>query len=276
MFPIKKNLFSIIAIFVLILGLIFSLLFLSSTLKVKAHTRKQMDMQIARINKFKRSRQGPPSREMVSYWRKRYETLQHDFQQTVDIFNKPASTMPQDVPEPLEFKAIFLEKQEKLRKQALQAGLSLPSSLGFEYLRDTIPEEKEIPVIAKQQEILERLVNLMTQSGILSLTKISFSLPVDVKVNASDKTPFYRDFGITLSLVGETQKIVKFLHQLEVDDYIFVVNTLTIEETKVEAGREDKFLKEEWTQAENLVKANLQISTYVFLFDFNRGEKGES
>ena len=184
--------------------------------------------------------------------------------------------MPQDVPEPLEFKAIFLEKQEKLRKQALQAGLSLPSSLGFEYLRDIIPEEKEIPVIAKQQEILERLVNLMTQSGILSLTQISFSLPVEVKVNASDKTSFYRDFGITLSLVGETQKIVKFLHQLEVDDYIFVVNTLTIEKTKVKAGREDKFLKEEWTQAENLVKANLQISTYVFLFDFNRGEKGES
>jgi len=276
--PIKKNLVSIIAIILLLLGLVGALLFLKSTFNNRKKTREKIDAQIIRIKNFKKFKDGPLSRKGVEKWYKRYESLQDNFQQIIEVFDGSATKMPVDIKGPLEFKEELFNQQIKLIAGAEKLGFKLPSNLGFEFLRSIIPKEEEIPLLTKKMEILQGLVKLMIESRISNLSSITFSDPVDKRLEGSQRPVFYRDFGLNLSVVGETENIVKFLHLLEIDDFIFVVNDFAVTNIPIPVVVGTYETAEGIKNFEKkMIQAELDISTCIYFFDVPKeGEKSES
>ena len=277
MLLIKKNLVFIIGIIILSAGLAGSLFFLKSTFDVRKKTTDKIDEQKIRIEKLKKFKDGPLSRKGVEKWDKQYKAVQNNFQRIIEIFDNPAAKMPVDLKGPLEFKEELFDQQIKLIAGADKSGLKLPASLGFEYLRNTIPRREDIPMLTKQLAIIQRLVKLMVESKISSLTKTAFIQPVDKRVEGSGRPCFYRDFGLTLSIVGETENIVNFLHLLEIDNFIFVVNDFAVVNVGIPVitgtyKRAGKIKNIE----RKMIQAELDISTCIYFFELDKGEKSES
>ena len=277
MLLIKKNLFFIIGIIILSAGLAGSLFFLKSTLDVRKKTTDKIDEQKIRIEKLKKFKHGPLSPQGVKKWKKQCEFSRNNFQRIIEIFDNPAAKMPVDLKGPLEFKEELFDQQIKITAKADRSGLKLPTNLGFEYLRNTIPQREDIPMLTKQLAIIQRLVQLMAESRISSLTKTAFIQPADKRVEGSERPCFYRDFGLTLSVVGETENIVNFLHLLEIDDFIFVVNDFAVERAQIPViTRAYKSARGAKKIERKMIQADLDISTYIYFFESDKGEKSES
>ena len=116
-----------------------------------------------------------------------------------------------------------INMRNKLEKRGITVAESASGfSFGNILQGDTLPEEKEVPVILKQVKIINEIVDILAEHYINSVQNIE--RPFGLKL---DKREFFNIIPITLNITGDSKAIRQVVTSLQQDsDYVFVVETI--------------------------------------------------
>ena len=245
----KRHIILVVILLVFIGGFIWSVSQLATSLQDKSSLDRKIEetrRAIEEAAKFS------ATKETLLFLNKKYKMLKTICEETEKILITPQARMP--LPEELpaagvEFKKILSNTKRNISREAQNANLLIPSSIGFAEYNDRIPEKEELPDLMRKLRIAEELITLMRRAGVSALTDITFLTPVD-KDFPGRGAGCYREFPVKVSLRATQKSLAQFMDKVRVSDYLFVVN-------RTEITKSD-------TATEKSIGANLEILDIVF------------
>ena len=131
--------------------------------------------------------------------------------------------------------------------QANRSHVDIPRDLSF---GDDIPLEEEVPKLLRRLSIVEKIMTLAIKSGVKSVTEIR---PGGKEIIQSSGEPFLEKLPLTLSIAGNLESLVRFIHSLQEADSLYIIEDISIQSlaNSTSAG----------SQGQNLLEAKLSLFT---------------
>lgn len=151
------------------------------------------------------------------------------------LFSKPKSKMPKETGDALKFKEELFRVQNKIKEEGIPIDFQFPFWLGFERYEHDIPTSADLPVRAKQLEIIKEMMDLMLQAKVPEVSSIEFLESRSV-VYEGGKDPLFREFPIRISFKCKNDNLINLLHRIYVSEIPFRVDMLKIKVLNEDTG----------------------------------------
>ncbi len=244
---------SFVIMLILVGAIIVSIVVYLSFLGRKMGIENEINSQLQLLNNYKTVKENAPTIEWINYLKKEKEELNSIYTKLMKTLDNNYTRMPKYAVEPLKFKEEIFDTQKDLRKLAYNKRLELKEeavSLGFKEYETKIPTEEEVPNLTKRLEVIEKLVNLLTESKVQVLEKVEFLSVLDKTVETDNTIFSYRVFPVKLTLYTPARSLAKFLYKAAFSKYLFIAeNPVLVSEA---AGDE-------------LIRSEVIISAIVFI-----------
>jgi hypothetical protein len=122
----------------------------------------------------------------------------------------------------LEFKQHLLTIQQELQNQAREHDIIIPMDIAFkEFIGDKIPDEKQIPLLCLQLEIITFLIESCIESEVERIDTL-------IKIPPIQKSQYNKELPFKLTFKSEMNALVRFLDIMQSQKAIFLVDNLNI------------------------------------------------
>lgn len=180
--------------------------------------------------------------EDKAFLEKQLKTMNASYEEiTQRLASQLKPKKPKEITDPLKFKEELYKAQNKLKEDGRTINFDFPFWLGFEKFEHDIPSAAELPIRAKQLEIIKETANLILKAGIAVVNVVEFKDTRDVAVG---RDVLYKEYPMRMGLVCKNENLVNFLYSLSVAEvplkveYIKIKTSETKEPVKYELAVE--------------------------------------
>ncbi len=151
------------------------------------------------------------------------------------LFSSPKAKMPKESGDALKFKEELYRVQNKIKEEGVPIDFQFPFWLGFERYEHDIPVSADLPVRAKQLEIIKEIMDLMLQAKVPEVSSVEFLESKNVTYDGG-KEPMFREFPVRISFKCKNDNLLGFLYKIYTSGIPFRVDVLKIKVLNEETG----------------------------------------
>jgi hypothetical protein len=222
-FLIKKFKNAFLAI--MIMGVLSAVLIIAmlATIVLNSGLKSQIDVQEKQLAVYKKKIKGDPE-HLIGIKQSVKNSLTDQKQQLSAIFNVNKG-QGVNSSNPLAFKQLLFDVQEKLQKKAVEKRMSLPSWFGFEEFKLKVPDNDITETLVNELVIVEQLVEFAINSGIESIDNIKLSHKAADVLIAEQK---FKYLPISLSVRTGSAQIKDFLMDIAEMKHMVTIKKINI------------------------------------------------
>lgn len=166
-----------------------------------------------------------PTVENIFVLKKDYEWLSDSDKELRQILMKKKIVIPNLTP--LQFKEELLNAQIKIKQLAGIQGTKLEESIGFmEYASGEIPANDQAPLLTKQLEIINRLLNIILKYKVREVTSITRAPQIFTALDSG--AGLYQEIGLIIEMGCTPEELLNILKDISNAQCIFVVRNLAV------------------------------------------------